>query len=152
MLLSLAIRSDSLKISYSFQYRGVHSEVAHMSMQVAVALLAHLDDRNQHTRSRIAAHLCTCITKSSSYFAQPGQHPFVHQMFLHASPCSMPALPSARLALCQCIGLKAYFDMLPQALTQYKAAYSRRLWHAWRRAVLGRGHLAGCYYWNYITK
>ena len=42
-------------------------------LQVATALLASLSSRNQHTRARLAFHLCRCLAKSPSRFGIAGE-------------------------------------------------------------------------------
>ena len=44
-----------------------------MITQVATALLASLSSKNQHTRARLAFHLCRCLAKSPSRFGISGE-------------------------------------------------------------------------------
>ena len=72
--------------SFGIECRGIRAQVMlPIGMQVATALLASLSSKNQHTRARLAFHLCRCLAKSPSCFGISGG-PLVFPLVLWVAP------------------------------------------------------------------
>ena len=76
----IIVRSLAWKINIDIYCRGTRAQaILSINLQVAIALLASLSNKNQHTRARLAFHLCRCLAKSPSHFGLSGElHDGVH--------------------------------------------------------------------------